>query len=266
MNRILDFIEDHKYGIIITLIAHVFIFIYLQFKTYDELVSYEPWSFKGRNIEAPDNIEVNEKNIQTVEEFELFDMTHPEDITSQVGKADDDREVSENKNDYYTSYKGNAEDNVRNFESEVIQQLQDGRKQQSGGETENQTNTSDGEGGSSSESSATAGKEGSRTKTSGKTMVTWKLQNRKPHNNNDWHVRNPGYTCGDVNGTVTVSIKVDNSGQVNSARYIPEQSKNANACMIKQAEKYALMSRFNFDSNAQKNQEGSITYLFVFRK
>lgn len=266
MNRILDFIEDHKYGIIIALIAHVLIFVYLQIKTYDEAVPYEPWSFKGKNIEAPDDIKVDEENIQTIEEFELFDMTYPEDITSQVGRADDNRETSNNENDYYTSYSGNAEDNVRDYESQVIRQLQEGRKQQNGQSGGDETNTSDGEGGNTSESSASKGDEGSKTKVTGKTMVTWKLENRKPHNNNDWHVRNPGYTCGDVNGTVTVSIKVDNSGNVSSARYIPEQSNNANACMIKQAEKYALMSRFNFDPSAEKSQEGTITYLFVFRK
>jgi hypothetical protein len=265
MNKILDFIEDHKYGIIIALIVHVVVFVYLQVKTYDEAVFYEPWSFRGKNIEAPDNLELNEENIQTVEEFELFDMMHPEDITSQVGRADDAREESDKANEYYTSYQGNAYENVRDFESQVIQQLQEGRKQREG-DTGEKTDIKTGDEGGAQDTQTSSGDEGSKTKTVGKTMVTWKLDDRKPHNNNDWHVRNPGYTCGDVNGTVTVSIKVDNSGDVTHAKYVPELSQNANYCMIRQAEKYALMSRFNFDPNAQKNQEGTITYLFVFRK
>jgi hypothetical protein len=266
MNRVLDFIEDHKYGIIVALIIHVILFIYLQVKTYEEVISYDPWSFKGKNIEAPDNLELTEENIQTVEEFELFDMMHPEDVTSHVRSADDSREESDRPNEYYTSYQGNAHENVRDFESQVIQQLQEGRKQKQGDSGAEKTDIKTGEGGDIKDPDPSSGEEGSKTTITGKTMVTWKLDNRKPHNNNDWHVRNPGYTCGDVNGTVAVSIKVGNSGDVTNAKYVPELSQNANYCMIRQAEKYAMMSRFNFDPNAQKSQEGIITYLFVFRK
>lgn len=265
MNKILDFIEDHKYGIITALIVHVIIFIYLQITTYDEAVYYEPWSFRGKNIEAPDNLELTEENIQTIEEFELFDMMHPEDITSQVQSANDTRDVSDNANEFHTSYRGDAVQNVRDFESQVIQQLQEGRKQQSD-EGATQTDLKTGDEGADDQTTASPGDAGSKTKAPGKTMVTWSLEQRKPHNNNDWHVRNPGYTCGDVNGTVTVAIKVDNSGDVVQAKYVPEQSQNANYCMIRQAEKYALLSRFNYDPNAPRTQEGTITYLFVFRR
>jgi hypothetical protein len=265
MNRILDFIEDHKYGIIITLIVHVILFIYLQVTTYEEAVYYEPWGFRGKNIQAPDNLELTEENIQTVEEFELFDMMHPENITSHVQSANDSREESSKANEFYTSYRGDAVQNVRDFESQVIQQLQEGRKKQ-GDDGSSKTDIKTGDEGADSQTEQTQGDEGSKTKIVGKTMVTWSLDQRKPHNNNDWHVRNPGYTCGDVNGTVTVAIKVDNSGDVVQAKFLPEQSQNANYCMIRQAEKYALMSRFNYDPSAPRNQEGTITYLFVFRR
>ena len=266
MDKILDFIEDHKYGIIIALIVHVIVFVYLQIETYEEAVYYEPWSFRGKNIEAPDNLELDEENIQTVEEFELFDMMHPEDITSHVQSANDTREESDQPDAYYTSYSGNAEQNVRDFESQVIQQLQEGRKQQQSDDGTNKTDIKSGDEGEDKQATPASGNEGSKTKTTGKTMVTWKLEDRRPHNNNDWHVRNPGYTCGDVNGKVTVSIRVANNGDVTHAKYVPELSQNANYCMIRQAEKYALMSRFNYDPKAQKSQEGTITYLFVFRK
>ncbi len=262
MNNILYFIEKNKYGIVVALILHLGVFLYLQMKTYEERVPFEAWSFQGKNIEAPDDIEITPDQIESFEEAQL-DPEFFREITSHVTNMNDEREKSTSKNEYYSSYKGNAEENIRDFEKSVIASLQGQRV------SEEETSTSDIEsqdGNEKHETTSTSNQTGSDKAYAGETMVSYDLKNRYPLNNNDWHIRNPGYTCGNINGKVVVKVRVGNSGDVIYAKVIPELSVNPTDCMIRQAEKYALLSRFNFDGNASKQQEGAITYQFVYRK
>ena len=264
MNSFLYFIEKNKYGIVIALVLHLMVFLYLQMKTYEERVAHEPWSFRGKNIEAPDDIEITPDQIESFDEAQL-DPEFFKEITSHVTNMNDDREKSTNKNENYTSYKGNAEQNVREFEKSVIANLQGKRKENES--SESATDVDEGNTKDKTDNSNTPNNQsGSEKAYAGETMVSYDLSKRFPLNNNDWHVRNPGYTCGNVDGKVVVRIRVGNSGDVVYAKAIPELSINPTDCMIKQAEKYALLSRFNFDGSANKQQEGTITYQFVYRK
>lgn len=264
MNKLLFFIERHKYGILTALLVHVFVFLYFQIATYEEKIIYEPWSFQGRNIEAPDDI-LEEELLEEIpmDEFEMAEMA--ENISSFVKSSNDDREEAKALNEKFTSYTGDTYENVKQFEQEVINNLQAGRKSNESA-TDKVQNQNDGVDKTETNSTTPSQNKASEKAVVGKTMVEYDLINRKPFNNNDWHVRNPGYTCGNVNGKVTVDIKVNQSGEVIYAKYDASRSSNADQCMIRQAEKYALLSKFNYSSNAPKNQNGSITYLFVFRR
>jgi hypothetical protein len=267
MNNLLDFIERHKYGIIITLFVHVLLFLYLQIKTYQEVVVYETWSYRYKGKESPDDIIVDAEDIMLSKE-DLSDVFFEDErITSFVSDASDKREKEFVEGEKYTSYKGDAYSNVRAFEEEVIANLASKRAGKSGeknGEDEGEDDINQQDNGADKSSSEK--KQGSEKGVAGKTMVTFELNNRKPFNNNDWHVRNPGYTCGNVNGRVAVQISVDQGGNVVAAKYLPEKSQGADDCMIRQAEKYAKLSRFNYDGSAPKTQSGIIEYLFVYRK
>ena len=47
----------------------------------------------------------------------------------------------------------------------------------------------------------------------GNVMVSWSLTERTAYLNNNWYVRNPGYTCDqDSYGKITIQIKVDQNG------------------------------------------------------
>ena len=95
-------------------------------------------------------------------------------------------------------------------------------------------------------------------------MVEWSLSGRSPHQNNEWNVRNPGYTCGyGSTGKVVVSIKVDKGGKVVEAQYEASKSNGANQCMIEQSVRYARKSKFNFKDSAPVQQSGFIIYKFV---
>ena len=104
----------------------------------------------------------------------------------------------------------------------------------------------------------------SDNKFAGQTMVSYDLNGRKAHNNNDWFVRNPGYTCNGSNGVVVVNVRVNSNGDVTSASYDERASNRANECMISQALKYAKKSRF-MSSSQSKHQTGYIKYTFVLK-
>ena len=273
MNKILDFIEDHKYGIIVALFVHVGVFIYFQVKTYKEIVVYEPWSFRTKDTQSPDDIELSLDQIETIEEAMLYDQE--ELITSFVKSENDSREEELQKDKQYTSFDGERNrggdpySDIKEFESDVIQQLKEKRAERDGEKSFSEQHDTDLE---SSQLSENEKEQENKKNTAsdkavaGETMVSYDLKNRHPLNHNDWHVRNPGYTCGNVNGLVVVQIRVAPNGDVTHAKYIPNRSMNADNCMIRQAEKYALMSRFNVENEKHGSQEGTITYHFVYRR
>lgn len=264
MNKVLDFIENHKFGIIITMVIHVALFIYFQFETYKEPVKYDNWDFSGRNIEAPDDIEVTPDQIETPQESELFQSN--EKVTSFVKDANDTREESRDENIKYTSYEKDASESVQEYESRIKQELNMGRNESDKANSESNTDLENDKKQTDPEENEQSSTDASTNKAGGYTMVEYSLSKRNPLNKNDWYIRNPGYTCGNVNGMVTVRIEVAQSGNVVDAKYIPERSSNADECMIRRAEEYALKSRFNYDGSASKYQEGTITYRFVYRE
>lgn len=267
MNNFIDFIERHKYGIIVTLFVHIMLFLYLQIKTYQEVVVYDTWSYRYKDKQSPDDIIIDAEDIMINEESLTDDMFENEKITSFVSSEDDKREKEFKEGDRYSSYKGDAYTNVREFEQEVIANLASKRAEKQSGEVgASDIDLKGDDGKADKENKSQQAEAGSEKAVAGKTMVKYELSGRKPFNGNDWHVRNPGYTCGNVNGMVTVQIVVGQSGDVVSVKYLPEKSQGADACMIHQAEKYAKISRFNYDGTAPKTQEGTIQYLFVFRQ
>jgi hypothetical protein len=267
MNKLIHFIEKNKFGIFTAVLLHALLFIYFQITTYEVKVHYEPWNFQGRNIEAPDDIILEPDQIILPEEQTELDFPM-EDITSFVKDEQDRRERSFDERERYTSYQGDPMANVKALESEILQQLGEKREKSVEGGNGNKAKSQEKQGGESGGEAVkeSSGAAASEKAVAGETMVSYSLTDRKPFNNNDWHVRNPGYTCGNVNGKIVVAIKVNPAGEVISAKYIPELSPQANYCMIRQAEKYALMSKFNYSESAPRVQEGTITYQFVFRR
>jgi len=274
MDRIIDFIERHKFGILITLAIHVLVFVYFQMATYQQAVVYDPWDFQGENVEKPDDIQITPEQIQTPQEQQLL---QPEKVSSFVKNENDQRKESFNQQTDYTSFEnaapaglpagtaggqGNPEEVANNYEKEAKDRIFTKRENaltDKGGKREDPKQSNDSNDDTKSEQTA------SNEAVAGATMVSYRLDDRHPLNHNDWYVRNPGYTCGNVNGIVKVLIVVGSSGEVENAKTLQNQSVNATACMLEKAEQYALKSRFNFSSSAPKKQEGIITYRFVFR-
>tara|TARA_B100000508_G_scaffold138385_1_gene134348 strand:+ start:33764 stop:34549 length:786 start_codon:yes stop_codon:yes gene_type:complete len=260
MYKLIDFIERHKYGIIITLMIHVAVFVYFQLATYEEAVLYEAWDFRGKNVESPDDIQITPDQIQTPQEHELFQPQ--EEVSSFVKNENDKRIRSFDKEIQYTSSTADAESIEDEFNKAAREEIMGNKAEQQKESGNNDDVETDKEKESENNDKGTSG---SNEAVGGQTMVSYRLDNRHPLNHNDWYVRNPGYTCGNVNGVVKVLIEVAQSGDVVDAKVLDAQTQNATPCMLERAREYALKSRFNYDGSASKKQQGIITYRFVFR-
>ena len=72
----------------------------------------------------------------------------------------------------------------------------------------------------------------------------------------------PIYLC-QGSGNVTLSIEVNQRGEVVKAQIISRESTTSDNCLVETAVQTALISRFNSDVNSPKAQSGKLSYLFV---
>jgi hypothetical protein len=72
----------------------------------------------------------------------------------------------------------------------------------------------------------------------------------------------PIYLC-QGSGKVTLSIEVNQRGEVEKALIIAAESTTSDPCLIETAVKTAMISRFNPDVSSLKIQKGTLTYVFV---
>ncbi len=260
MGRFLTFIERHKFGILAALGSCIGMFIYFEMDTYENTFEIEIWG--SEQVKKDEEVLLDLKNVELMP----ADMSSGE-VKSIAKDLGDQRKTSDENWDANKSFskagsQGSAEQRIKDLEKQFYSETGEGAKREKIkkelDDLRNQQKTSSTQTNSKNETNNNGG----NTAYSGNVMVRWELSGREPHQNNEWHVRNPGYTCGHgSNGTVFIKIRVNQNGNVTSATYVPEQSKNASACMVEQARKYALLSRFNYSSSV--SQEGKIIYSFI---
>jgi len=251
VNNFLDKLDKYKFGLLAALATYIFIFIYLQLQSYTQYIPYDPF-YDGSYIEIPDNeIMLKAENILL-----------PNDMTQDVKNMA--RDVNDTREKSYEEYYQNASDESV---AEEYRKLEQQMYEDAGGEKTRTEIRDEMAQRKLNEAKQQPKNDGVKQETgnqsyAGNVMVDWVLSNRNAHKKNNWFVRNPGYTCGyGASGVVTVMIKVNQNGNVISATYDANQSRGASSCMIKQAVKYAKMSRFDYAK--AKSQEGRITYTFV---
>lgn len=91
----------------------------------------------------------------------------------------------------------------------------------------------------------------------GATRIYYELAGR-----NHFYLPIPIYMC-EGSGKVTLTIEVNQSGEVTKAQIKTAESTATDPCLIETAEKTALESKFNPDSKSPKVQTGTLTYIFV---
>ncbi len=247
------FIDRYKLGILTAFAVYIGIFIYLEMQTYTRYFPIIPF---------------NDEPLLELQKEEL--LLTPEQIQIQQDlNSGDLKNISRDQNDSRERSSENWQENKS--AKEIEQSIKDYEKslyQDNGGELERAKILKESEQRKNDLKKQAPlkpdNKESSGAKTvyAGNVMVSWSLSQRTAHLNNNWYVRNPGYTCGQgSSGKITVQIKVNQNGSVIDA--IVLSSGGASDCMTQQAIKYAKLSRFNYSSTASTSQVGTITYTFV---
>jgi len=272
MDRLLDFIEKHKFGIIITFMAHLGLLLYTLVGTYKTQLPGKENNFWSELVAEEDFIELKPEQIIPQDPNTMMSG----DIRNIARDANDTREKSM---DNYTQNRdpSKVEQSVKDYERQLFEEFAASRtggdgsqKSSTTGEPTKAAPKSDNNKSSSTSADSKNDEKsgGSSSQYAGNVMVDFKVgDNRKPFNNNTWYVRNPGYTCGnDANGTVYISIRVNQNGNVISAKYEAGLSSSANTCMIDQAISYAKKSRFAYNPSSAGTEDGYIIYRFVTKK
>jgi len=276
MDKFLDFLEKKRWGILATFMIHMGLLLYLQIDTYSYTLPERRFEVMSEVIEE-EFIELNPEQILIPEDLKA-QQTISGDVKNITQNIADKREKSmENFSRSSTDEK--VEQRVKDLERQFFEELASGRPSSESSSSSGESSSKSAGGASNSSkpnepsksnkenTASNSGASGSDKQFGGNTMVRFELKDRFPHNKNDWHIRNPGYTCGNnSNGLVVIAIRVNQNGDVVSARYLPEMSSNANNCMIEQAEIYAKKSRFAYKADAPKTQDGFIYYTFVSKK
>jgi hypothetical protein len=258
MNNFFDLIDKYKFGIVGAFTSAIAIFMYLQLTSVPEYKELKPF-FESVEIEPEiQKIELTPDNIEIAPQYEMGKVTNTvRDANDTRERSDENWSSSKSFSDIDQSIKDEEkkmfEETGGEAKRKAIKEQDEERKK-----TQSQSNND-----KSSSPKSNSSVSGTNNAIKGNVMVEWSLTNRSPHQNNEWYVRNPGYTCGHGSvGRVVILIKVGQDGRVVSA--IPEVSgsNSANPCMIEQAVKYAKLSRFDY-SPSELSQTGKIYYTFI---
>ncbi len=239
--------------------------MYLQISSFEKSYFIERWFSEDMKKKNEVMLEIQPENIELMDNFSSS-------VKNVVRDQQDTRQKSMDEWTEAKPSKMSAQEDVRSTKDieRSVKELEKQFFSETGGEEkrkkiiEEKNNKLAQKNESRSNSKNTATKTGGDKIFGGNVMVDWVLTSRDPHQNDPYFVRNPGYTCGDhTTGLVTIKIKVDQSGRVVDAKYVAGASNSASPCMIEQARKYALMSRFNYSNTAPAQQDGMIRYTFV---
>ena len=233
-------IDRHKLGILAAFSVYIVIFIFLEIITYQTYFPIQPFNDQptisittNELLITKENLKV-EKNLKNISK-DQNDLREQSINNWQENKSD---KIIQSIKDYEKSL---HQDNVSKNDN-IVKENKDGDNDLNPQVLNNNNNV--------------------KTVYGGNVMVSWSLTERTAYLNNNWYVRNPGYTCDqDSYGKITIQIKVDQNGSVIYASVL--EKGDASQCMINQAIKYAKLSRFNYSITATPNQIGTITYTFI---
>ena len=233
-------IDRHKLGIFAAFSVYILVFIFLEIITYQTYFPIQPFNDHPTISITTDELLITKENLQVEQDSKNIskdqnDLREQSINNWQENKSD---EINQSIKDYEKSL---HQDNVSKNDN-IVKENEDDNNDLKPQVLNNNNNV--------------------KTVYGGNVMVSWSLTERTAYLNNNWYVRNPGYTCDqDSYGKITIQIKVDQNGSVIYASVL--EKGDASQCMINQAIKYAKLSRFNYSITATPNQIGTITYTFI---
>lgn len=255
MDNFLTYIERYKFAILGTVLFHVVFFMATNFVTVQRpfKILYEE-DITEVALET-DEIEIDEKMLEMLNQQ---NQQNNEQLYNVASDANDTREQS------YENYSTQEIDNQVENDARALEQQY--FEEWAATHSDETNGVSAGENSADNENSSSQSNRSNQTDNSidnsgnkafaGPVMASFSLKNRNAHS-----LKVPGYTCNGA-GTVVIDIKVDRSGNVKSADYNSSLSFGATECMINKSKQYAKRARFDFNSSAALQQEGTITYKF----
>lgn len=246
-----DWVEKYKFGIIAALATYIGIFMYLQMDTYTSYFAIE--AFHDGAVVQDDEVDIEKENIEVPLDYQTGE------VKNMANDVNDTRDRSYENYSYNNNSKS-VEQNVKDLERQFYEEAGgDKERQKLQNQIDQRKNTPTATNNQKNEPASNGGDIAYK----GRTMVNYSLKDRQPFQNNRWHIRNPGYTCGYGSGLVHIDIKVNQNGNVTSAEYNPAKSSGASDCMISKGLEYAKKSRFAYSGKAGTSQSGWIQYEFV---
>jgi hypothetical protein len=233
-------IDRYKLGILAAFSAYIVVFIFLEIITYQRYFPIQPFNDQTTISITTDELLITKENLQVEQDSKNIskdqnDLREQSINNWQENKSD---EINQSIKDYEKSL---HQDNVSKNDN-IVKENEDDNNDLKPQVSNTNNNV--------------------KTAYGGNVMVSWSLTERTAYLNNNWYVRNPGYTCDqDSYGKITIQIKVDQNGSVIYASVL--EKGDASQCMINQAIKYAKLSRFNYSITTTPNQIGTITYTFI---
>ena len=234
-------IDRYKLGILAAFSAYIVVFIFLEIITYQRYFPIQPFNDQTTISITTDELLITKENLQVEQDSKNISKDQNDSREQSINdwqenKSDD---INQSIIDYEKSL---HQDNVSKNDN-IVKENEDNNNNDLNPQVLNTNNNV-------------------KTAYGGNVMVSWSLTERTAYLNNNWYVRNPGYTCDqDSYGKITIQIKVDQNGSVIYASVL--EKGDASQCMINQAIKYAKLSRFNYSITAKPNQIGTITYTFI---
>ena len=233
-------IDRHKLGILAAFSVYILVFIFLEIITYQTYFPIQPFNDQTTISITTEELLITKENLQVEQ---------------------DSKNISKDQNDLREQSINNWQENKSDEINQSIKYYEKSLHQDNVSKNDNivKENKDD-----NNDLNPQVSNTNNNVKTAygGNVMVSWSLTERTAYLNNNWYVRNPGYTCDqDSYGKITIQIKVDQNGSVIYASVL--EKGDASQCMINQAIKYAKLSRFNYSITATPNQIGTITYTFI---
>lgn len=246
-------IDRYKFGILAALGVYIFIFMYMQFETFDSTFEIKPFN-QSAKIETEESIELKPENVSVTDDYKS-DVLNMADNVSDGRKTSDDLYFENQTPAQAAASIKELEAQLKNEaggaeERKKLAGLIADRKEQERLEAARKLNDQN------------TAAQGGDVKTSKATMVSFDLGGRDAFQNNKYYVRNPGYKCNNHSRvTVVIDVKVNPAGNVISAVLNSGKSSVSSGCEVNEALKYAKMSKFEYKSSG--NGSGWIKYIFM---
>lgn len=246
----LDFIKKHKYGIAGTLVFHLLLVAFFSIKKVD-LPAFEKKSPVLLTFDFTEEIEDIEESDEMEELLEddnnLSEDAINEKIQNLMRDANDRRKKS-NKNFTEQEIEAQLEQKYKDLEQQIIEN----RKKQGKGFDPSKYESTFDKNAIQNETSSSA----NDTQAAGRVATECSIPERK------CYAKTPAYRC-PSSGKVFIDIKINQKGEVISAKVNERKSTTSDACITNEALKYAKMLRANQDFNAPKSQNGFVSFHFI---